>query len=138
MLIGFNLATIGMAALLDAEIWLGGAWLAACAYAQGQRLLSDYVQPVGPRHNWNAPQGASSVLMLNAPRHSDHHARPTRQHPGLTLTHSTMPMLPQSLPFMTAIAPVPALWHCIMDPRAHQWQPKRPIQPPDPAMRRRA
>lgn len=106
-------------------------------YAQAQLLLSDYVQhygltrrrlengryePVGPRHSWNAPQGFSSALMMNAPRHSDHHSSPARAYPGLRLDQETMPVLPNSLPVMATVALVPPLWRKIMDPRVAEWE----------------
>ncbi|MDT8328825.1 MAG: fatty acid desaturase, partial [Roseovarius sp.] len=106
-------------------------------YAQLQILLSDYVQhyglrratradgrpePVGPQHSWNAPHWASSAMTLNAPRHSDHHVRPTRAYPALQLEAATMPMLPHSLPVMAVLALVPPLWRRIMDPLAARWR----------------
>lgn len=108
------------------------------SYAQIQLLLSDYVQhyglrrqilpngrlePVGPQHSWNAPHGFSSALMLNAPRHSDHHSHPGRAYPGLRLDRNAMPMLPHSLPVMAVIALIPPLWKRIMDPRVGKWMP---------------
>src|SRR5690606_28004254 len=95
----------GAALLLGFSTLLAGPWgllahLGLAIFAQSQLLLSDYVQhygltratgpdgrpePVGARHSWNSPHPASSALMLNAPRHSDHHARPARQFPALTL-----------------------------------------------------
>jgi alkane 1-monooxygenase len=114
--------------------------LSLCLYAQTQLLLSDYVQhyglrraevngraePVGPQHSWNAPNPFSSALMLNAPRHSDHHARPARPYPGLELNRETMPILPYSLPMMAVIALVPPLWRRVMDKRARSWANTRP------------
>lgn len=127
--------------LLTAGAIAGGAGVVALlglsAYAQMQLLLSDYVQhyglrrqmtnagrvePVGARHSWNAPHGASSALMLNAPRHSDHHAHPHRSYPDLVLDRDAMPMLPHSLPVMAAIALVPPVWRRLMDKRAQSWQ----------------
>lgn len=112
-----------------------------CVYAQLQLLLSDYVQhyglrrgmsaagkpaPIGPVHSWNAPQGFSSGLMLNAPRHSDHHANPARSYPGLRLDRADMPILPHSLPVMAVIALIPPLWRRVMDNRARRWaEPER-------------
>jgi alkane 1-monooxygenase len=129
------LASLGFAAALAGPA--GVIWLLAIAfYAQAQLLLSDYVQhyglrrreiapgkyePVGPQHSWNAPHGFSSALMLNAPRHSDHHAHPARPYPRLDLDRKTMPLLPQSLPVMAVIALVPPLWHRLMDRRARRW-----------------
>jgi alkane 1-monooxygenase len=121
---------------------IGGAkglafYLALVAYAQVQLLLSDYVQhyglrrtaradgrpePMGPQHSWNAPQWYSSAMMLNAPRHSDHHLRPARAFPALEVVPDTMPVLPHSLPVMAVLALVPPLWRRVMDPRVKRWQ----------------
>lgn len=141
-------------ALAGALAGIGGilALLCISAYAQTQLLLSDYVQhyglrrrplpsgkpePVGPQHSWNAPCSFSSALMLNAPRHSDHHAHPTRPYPGLDIDRATMPILPHSLPVMAAIALVPPLWRRVMDRRADRWSGDTPDRTaahrPDPA-----
>ncbi len=113
-------------------------WLLLAAYAQVQLLLSDYVQhygllrarlpdgrpePVGPGHSWDAPHWASSALMLNAPRHADHHAHPGRAYPALDLPEQSL-RLPYSLPFMAMLALVPPLWFRVMDRR---------LPPPPPA-----
>lgn len=115
------------------------AWLALVAYAQLQLLLSDYVQhyglrrrvdadgraePIGPAHSWDAPHPASSLWMLNAPRHSDHHAHPGRPYPALRLgeTGPGRPILPRSLPAMAALALVPPLWRRVMDRRVRALQ----------------
>ncbi|GGL78631.1 alkane 1-monooxygenase [Wenxinia marina] len=126
----------GAAATLVAAALLGGprgalVLLSLAAFAQLQLLLSDYVQhyglrrplrpdgrpePVAPGHSWNSPHPASSALMLNAPRHSDHHAAPSRAYPGLRLPPSA-PMLPRSLPVMACLALWPRAWRRVMDPR---------------------
>ena len=111
------------------------AYVAICGYAQLQLLLSDYVQhygllrrdiapgqpePVTEAHSWDAAETVSSLLMLNAPRHSDHHAHPDRPYPALQLRDITAPdrpMLPRSLPAMAALALFPAQWHAVMDQR---------------------
>ena len=113
---------------------IGALWLAA--FAQIQLMMSDYVQhyglsrrlmrngkhePVGARHSWNSRHIMSSALMLNAQRHSDHHAHPARPFPALRVDE-TMPMLPRSLPVMACIALYPRLWRHVMDRRATQWQ----------------
>ena len=113
-----------------------GALLAIATYAQIQLFLSDYVQhyglrrkmlesgrfePIGPNHSWNAPHWYSSAMMLNAPRHSDHHTRPSRSFPSLELDESTMPILPQPLPVMACLALVPNIWRRVMDRRVAKW-----------------
>lgn len=108
-------------------------YLGLCLYAQMQLLLSDYVQhyglrrtirnnrpePVGPRHSWDAKHPLSSLMMVNAPRHSDHHAHPARPYPALRLARqeNPRPILPYSLPVMAAIALIPPLWRRVMDHR---------------------
>lgn len=119
-----------------AAIWFGFSGVLALifltGYAQMQLLVSDYVQhyglrrtrgadgklePVGPGHSWNAPQFYTSALMLNAPRHSDHHMHPLRTYPALELDPSQMPYLPRSLPVMGALALWPRMWRRVMDPK---------------------
>ena len=109
-------------------------YLALCLYAQMQLMLSDYVQhyglsrallpngrpePVDARHSWDAPHLLSSLTLVNAPRHSDHHAHPGRPYPALRLDRAGFPrpLLPYSLPVMGAIALVPPLWRRVMDRR---------------------
>ena len=134
--VGGALVAVGLAFAIGE--WRGPVLLVAIAfYAQMQLLLSDYVQhyglrrtrredgrmePVGPQHSWNAPAWYSSAMMLNAPRHSDHHMRPTRSFPALQMTPDTMPLLPRSLPVMAVLALIPPVWRRIMDHRVARWQ----------------
>lgn len=123
-----------LALVLGALAYGGPAALAAffalSAYATVQLLMSDYVQhyglargieedgkpePVGPQHSWDSPQWFTSGLMLNAPRHSDHHLKTQKPYPTLELTSA--PRLPYSLPVMATLALMPRLWRRVMDPR---------------------
>lgn len=108
-------------------------YLLLCAHTHLQLLLCDYVQhyglqraktgpdsyaPFAPQHSWDAPDLISGLMMLNAPRHSDHHAHPARPYPALTLPpQSGAPLLPASLPVMATIALIPRIWFRIMDPK---------------------
>lgn len=128
---------LGAAAVLLALVWqmFGGLGLALyvglALHAQSQILLSDYVQhyglrrslradgryePVGPAHSWNGGQWFTGAMMLNAPRHSDHHAHPARPYPQLALPEGA-PLLPAPLPAMAVLALVPPLWRRVMHPR---------------------
>ncbi|KIN64523.1 Fatty acid desaturase [Sulfitobacter noctilucicola] len=133
---------VGAAVMLLLAFMIAGgkgliAYLAIALYAQLQLLLSDYVQhyglrrevqpdgrtePMGPHHSWNAPKWYSSAMMLNAPKHSDHHMRPSRAFPALEVTPDTMPVLPHSLPVMAVIALFPPLWRRLMDRRVAKWR----------------
>jgi alkane 1-monooxygenase len=130
----------GAILLIVLAFWAGGAkaallYILLAGHAQTQLLMSDYVQhygleratkdgrpePVSSRHSWNSPHYYSSALMLNATRHSDHHAHPARAYPALTLPKDA-PMLPKPLPLMASIALIPPLWRRIMDPRTDRWR----------------
>lgn len=122
-----------LAGLTGVAIWTGLA-----LHAQSQLLLSDYVQhygltrarrpdgrlePVADRHSWNAPFWFTSALMLNAPRHSDHHAHPDRPYPALRLPDAAnAPRLPWSLPVACVIALIPPLWRRAIRPALAAWK----------------
>ncbi|EBA03899.1 fatty acid desaturase [Rhodobacterales bacterium HTCC2150] len=107
-------------------------------FATSQLLLSDYVQhyglrrrklddgrfePVGLRHSWNAPHWFTSLLMLNAPRHSDHHKNPLKPYTELeNLPADQAPVLPHSLPIMGFIALHPRRWQKTMAPHLDRWR----------------
>ena len=132
---------VGAVLMLALAYALGGGaglvwYLALALAAQVQLLMSDYVQhyglmrrrdarglvePFGPAHAWNAPHVLSSAMMLNAPRHSDHHRNPARPYPALRLPQA-VPMLPHSLPVMAVIALFPPLWRRVMHPRLKAWE----------------
>lgn len=126
---------VATAALVGGAVILGGlpalaAFLGLSFYATAQLLMSDYVQhygltrtigadgkpePVGPQHSWDSSHWFTSGLMLNAPRHSDHHLNPQKPYPALDLIGA--PRLPFSLPIMATLALMPRLWRRVMDPR---------------------
>ena len=105
-------------------------WAGLGLHAGSQILLSDYVQhygltrpqnpdgkpaPVTMAQSWNTPHWFSSALMLNAPRHSDHHTHPTRPYPTLRLP-ADAPTLPWPLPLAGIIALYPRAWRRHMAP----------------------
>jgi alkane 1-monooxygenase len=123
-------------------------WTALALHAQSQILLSDYVQhygltrarrpdgklePVGPAHSWNTAHWFTSAMMLNAPRHSDHHVHPSRPFPALDLPPETAaPRLPWPLPLACALALAPRTWRRAIRPHLDQWRNTRPADaPPD-------
>lgn len=113
-------------------------WIGLSAHATSQLLLSDYVQhyglqrqitpsgkpePMGLEHSWNAPFWFSSALMLNAPRHSDHHAHPDRPYPALRMPSGDVaPRLPWPLPVACMIALSPSIWKRAMRAPLRHWQ----------------
>lgn len=125
-----GLACVGAAWVLWG--WQGAlCFTLLAAHSQSQIVVSDYVQhyglrraqteggryePVGTRHSWNASGWYSSALMLNAARHSDHHAHPARPYDALRVPEDA-PRLPAPLPAMALLALIPPLWRRVMDPR---------------------
>jgi alkane 1-monooxygenase len=121
-----------------AGFWGLCVWVGLALHAQVQLMLSDYVQhyglararradgrlePVGPRHSWNAPHWFSSAMMLNAPRHSDHHAHPARPYPALRLpAPQEAPQLPWPLPVACTLALFPPLWKRAIRPHLAPWR----------------
>ncbi|KIT17709.1 alkane 1-monooxygenase [Jannaschia aquimarina] len=127
--------------------WSGvGAYIALCLLAQSQLLITDYVlhygmrrvrvgkrwEPVGPQHSWNAPHVVTNLLTLHAPRHSEHHAHPSRGFEELRVG-ADVPLLPYSLPVMVTIALVPALWRKVMNPRVDALGQGRIVRPTEAA-----
>lgn len=132
----------GAALALTLAYAIGGlsgllVWLGLALHAQSQILLADYVQhygltralspdgkpePVGTRHSWNTAHWFTSAMLLNAPRHSDHHVNPARPYPALRLPEDA-PRLPWPLPLACLIALIPPLWRRRMRPHLARWQP---------------
>jgi alkane 1-monooxygenase len=124
-----SLAALALASLIAGLPGLL-TWTALALHATSQILLSDYVQhygltrarqpdgklePVGPAHSWNTAHWFTSAMMLNAPRHSDHHLHPSRPFPALRLPEEA-PRLPWPLPLACALALVPRRWHRALKP----------------------
>lgn len=135
--LGLSALALGIAAGIGG--WAGLAiWVALALHAKLQLHLSDYVQhygltrarlpdgrlePVGARHSWNGAEWFSSHMMLNAPRHSDHHAHPSRPYPALRLPDGEeAPRLPWPLPVACTLALFPPLWRRRMRPHVARWQ----------------
>lgn len=133
--LALSAAALALAFLIGG--WAGVAvWALLACHAQVQIHLSDYVQhyglrrritegrpePVGPAHSWNGAHWFSSALLLNAPRHSDHHAHPARPYPALRLPPEA-PRLPWPLPLAALIALFPPLWRRLMQPHLSRHLP---------------
>lgn len=132
----YTLYLVGAFFCIIAAAFIGGflgvfIYIALSLYASSQLMLSDYVQhyglrrrslpqggfePVSAAHSWNSPHWFSSFLMLNAPRHSDHHAHPMTPYVALEITPD-MPMWPRPLPAMATLALFPSAWRKVMDRR---------------------
>jgi alkane 1-monooxygenase len=112
-------------------------YLGFAAFAQSGLLVTDYVQHYGltrsenkdgkfaaiaPHHSWNAPHWFSRNLTINAPLHSDHHAKPARAFTDLqSYGPEVAPQLPYSPGIMSFLALYPKRWRKVMNPLVAQW-----------------
>lgn len=133
------LQSLALALALVLGGWLGLAlflWQAFIAvwqlelvnYIEHYGLTRKYLgngryEPVRPRHSWNAAHKASSWLLINLQRHSDHHTKPDRRFP-LLQHHSeeAAPQLPYGYTTITLIALWPRAWRRLMNPRVLTWR----------------
>ncbi|MDJ1008498.1 MAG: alkane 1-monooxygenase [Paracoccaceae bacterium] len=80
-------------------------------------------EPTLPRHSWNDSHTASRAVLINLPRHADHHAKPARRFPLLqTYGPDEAPLMPFGYGTMTVLALVPRLWRRVMNPRVRRWR----------------
>ena len=135
---------LGLQGLALAGAVLAGGWLGVGLFALQalvaiwQLEMTNYVEhygltrkhlgggkyePVRPHHSWNADHRATSWLLINLPRHSDHHAKPARRYPLLqTYPAALAPQLPFGYAAMGFIAMVPPVWRRLMNPRVRRWR----------------
>src|SRR6185503_17827218 len=80
----------------------------------GPRVSYEY-ERVKPEHSWDSPNRISNWMLMNLPRHSDHHMSAAKRYQSLELlTHA--PRLPGGYGAMFLLALVPPLWFRVMDP----------------------
>jgi alkane 1-monooxygenase len=74
-----------------------------------------------PWHSWNSSHRISNWLLVNLPRHADHHFNPARQYYLLRHSHNA-PQLPTGYFGLFLLPLIPPLWRSIMDPRVKAWR----------------
>ncbi len=73
-----------------------------------------YVPP-GVTHSWDCDYWLSNALLLQLPRHADHHTHPQREFSALQKNPES-PLLPFGYPLLVLIALVPPLWRKVIHP----------------------
>ena len=88
-----------------------------------QKIGDNKYEPTRPHHSWNANHKASNLLLINLQKHSDHHAKPSREYPLLdSHDEDTAPQLPFGYPIMVCVSLVPFIWRKIMNPKVLAWR----------------
>jgi alkane 1-monooxygenase len=83
---------------------------------QRRRTVNGPYERVKSYHSWNSDHVLTNYLLFGLPRHSDHHAHPTRKYQILRSLPES-PQLPFGYMMMMPIAFIPPLWRHIMDHR---------------------
>jgi alkane 1-monooxygenase len=73
-------------------------------------------EPVRQEHSWDSTNRVSNWLLINLPRHSDHHLSAAKRYQSLDLLPHA-PHLPGGYGAMFLLALVPPLWFRVMNPR---------------------
>lgn len=82
-----------------------------------RQLPSGEYDRVCPEHSWDSRNRAGNWLLINLPRHSDHHLVVAKRYQSLELLPDA-PQLPGGYGAMFLLALVPPLWFRVMNPRA--------------------
>ncbi len=101
---------IGAAALLEVVNYVEHYGL------RRQRLENGRFEPPRKQHSWDADFWLSNALLIQLPRHADHHVNPTRPFPALQRS-SEAPQLPFGYATAVLVALLPPLWRQVMDKR---------------------
>ena len=84
---------------------------------QRQPLDGGDFERVAAYHTWESGHRLSNWLLLNLPRHSDHHCVPNKRYQALELLPQA-PRLPAGYGTMILAALVPPIWFALMNRRA--------------------
>ena len=83
-------------------------------------------EPVRPEHSWDSASRVSNWLLINLPRHSDHHMAAAKRYQSLELLPHA-PHLPGGYGAMFLLALLPPLWFRVMNPRVAAARQGTPI-----------
>ncbi len=80
-----------------------------------QRGADGKYEPPGARHSWDCDFWLSNAILIQLPRHADHHTHPGRAFSALRYSDGA-PMLPLGYPLLVIVAMVPAWWRRLVHP----------------------
>jgi alkane 1-monooxygenase len=91
-----------------------------------QQAATGFYEPVRPEHSWDSASRVSNWLLINLPRHSDHHMSAAKRYQSLELLPHA-PHLPGGYGAMFLLAMLPPLWFRVMNPRVASTRQGTPI-----------
>ncbi len=104
-------------------------------YLQHYGLVRSPGSAIEPAHSWQTDRISSRFLLLELPRHADHHCHTTRPYHQL-LSHEESPVLPLGLLGTAPLLLIPPLWDWIA--RGILERTRNPIPPRPRLLSRRA
>lgn len=112
-----SLAAIGFVALFQLEVinYLEHYGL------ERRRLADGRWERIGPQHSWDSGHRLTGWLLVNLPRHADHHLRPGERYQNVRLVEGAA-QLPFGYATMFPIVLFPPLWFRVMNPRVEAWR----------------
>jgi alkane 1-monooxygenase len=108
------------AAVLVAQGVIAAALLEVINYVEhyglrrAKRQDGRYVPP-GVTHSWDCDYWLSNAMLIQLPRHADHHTHPQREFSHLQKNPES-PLLPLGYPLLVLIAMLPPLWRRVVHP----------------------
>ena len=84
-----------------------------------------YVPP-GVTHSWDCDYWLSNAILIQLPRHADHHTHPSRAFNQLQLNEPS-PVLPYGYPLLVLVAMIPPLWRRIIHPHLPTAEASNPV-----------
>ena len=93
---------------------------------QRKEVAPGTYEPIRPEHSWDSASRVSNWLLINLPRHSDHHLAAAKRYQSLELLPHA-PHLPGGYGAMVLLALLPPLWFRVMDPRVAAVRQGTPI-----------
>ena len=85
-----------------------------------KHLENGRYERVSPKHSWNSAHRLTNALLINLPRHADHHYMASRPYQHLKHIEES-PQLPTGYSAMLLLALAPPLWKKVMNPKVDDW-----------------
>ena len=85
-----------------------------------KQLENGRYERVLPKHSWNSAHRLTNALLVNLPRHADHHYMASRPYQQLRHIEES-PQLPTGYAAMVLLALMPPLWKKVMNPKVDAW-----------------
>lgn len=91
-----------------------------------RQITATEYERIGAEHSWDSANRVGNWLLINLPRHADHHLTAAKRYQSLELLRHA-PRLPAGYGAMVLLALAPSLWFRVMNPRVAAARGTAPI-----------